>query len=67
MKHGAKKKRCSKEGCTKQAQTGGVCIRHGAKVKLCSKEGCTNYVVKGGVCIRHGQSSNDAEAMDVQT
>ena len=45
---------CSAEGCTKQAQKGGVCIRHGAKVKRCSSEGCTNQAQNGGVCIRHG-------------
>ena len=57
-KHGAKVeyKRCSSEGCTKQAQRGGVCIKHGAKVeyKLCKNKGCTNRIVKGGVCIKHG-------------
>ena len=30
MKHGAKVKLCSIEGCTKYAQKGGVCRRHGA-------------------------------------
>ena len=30
MKHGAKVKRCSSEGCTNHAQKGGVCWRHGA-------------------------------------
>eukprot|EP00984_Skeletonema_dohrnii_P010907 scaffold4291_cov76-Skeletonema_dohrnii-CCMP3373.AAC.3 len=54
MRHGAKIKKCSSEGCTTYAQKGGVCIRHGAKVKLCSLEGCANNVVKGGVCKRHG-------------
>ena len=54
MKHGAKFKRCSREGCTNQARKGGVCVRHGAKVKQCSNEGCANIAVKGGVCWRHG-------------
>jgi len=56
MRHGAKIKKCSSEGCTTYAQKGRVCIRHGAKVKLCSLEGCANnvVVVKGGVCKRHG-------------
>jgi hypothetical protein len=31
MRHGAKVKRCSSEGCTNKAKRGGVCIRHGAK------------------------------------
>eukprot|EP00985_Skeletonema_marinoi_P020578 scaffold12291_cov133-Skeletonema_marinoi.AAC.3 len=50
------KRICSSEGCTNNAQTGGVCKRHGAKVsrKNCSAEGCANNVVNGGVCIRHG-------------
>ena len=54
MRHGAKTKVCSSEGCTNQAQVGGVCRRHGAKVKLCRIEGCTNKAQVGGVCIRHG-------------
>ena len=49
-----KVKRCSFKGCTKFAQSGGVCWTHGAKRKRCSFEGCTNYVQKGGVCITHG-------------
>jgi hypothetical protein len=31
MRHGAKVKLCSIEGCTNQAQKGGVCVKHGAK------------------------------------
>jgi hypothetical protein len=54
MKHGAKIKRCSYEGCTNQVVKGGVCKKHGAKVNLCSSEGCTNHAKKGGVCWRHG-------------
>jgi hypothetical protein len=42
MKHGAKVKLCSFNGCTNQARPGGVCIRHGAKKKRCSREGCQN-------------------------
>jgi hypothetical protein len=55
-KAGQKRKKyyCSADGCTNQAQNGGVCRRHGAKVKRCSSEGCTNGAIKGGVCIRHG-------------
>ena len=30
MRHGAKFKRCSSEGCTNQYQRGGLCRRHGA-------------------------------------
>ena len=30
MRHGAKIKRCSSEGCTNQVIKWGVCIRHGA-------------------------------------
>ena len=54
MRHGAKTKTCSHEGCTNNVVNGGFCIKHGAKVKTCSHEGCTNRVVKGGVCKRHG-------------
>ena len=49
MRHGAKRKTCSYEGCTKGAIEGGVCMSHGGGVKLCSLEGCTN---KGGECIK---------------
>jgi hydroxymethylpyrimidine/phosphomethylpyrimidine kinase len=58
IKHGAKRKSCSSEGCTNIVIKGGVCWRHGAKKKLCSSEGCTNIVVKGGVCKRHGACRN---------
>lgn len=51
-------KLCSHEGCTNNAQTGGLCTRHGAKRKkytyTCSHEGCSNHVLKGRVCRRHG-------------
>jgi hypothetical protein len=33
VRHGAKKKRCSSEGCTNIAKKGGVCTKHGAKRK----------------------------------
>ena len=58
MRHGAKVKLCSSEGCTSIAKEGGVCVRHGAKVKRCSSEGCTNHVVNGGVCKKHGAYRN---------
>jgi len=54
IRHGAKVKRCSSEGCANYAKNGGVCMRHGAKIKRCKTTGCTNYSVKGGVCRRHG-------------
>ena len=68
MKHGAKVKRCSREGCTNQVVEGGVRIRHGAKVKvkLCSKEGCTNQAQRGGVCVNTEQRSNDVAVKDAQ-
>ena len=55
MKHGANKKRCSYEGCTKYAQRGGVCKRHRADVrrKRGSYEEYTNPAEKGGVWKRH--------------
>merc|ERR1712194_301586 len=49
-----KRKVCSEDGCTKNAQKGGVCIKHGAKVKRCSHYDCTKQVQQGGVCIEHG-------------
>jgi hypothetical protein len=54
IRHGAKVKGCSSEGCTNIALKGGVCVRHGAKVKECSTEGCSNQARSGGVCLRHG-------------
>ena len=55
MKHGAKVKLCSIEGCTSFAQKGGVCKKHGAKLlKRCSSQGCTNKARIGGVCVKHG-------------
>jgi hypothetical protein len=50
------KKTCSADGCTNNAQKGGVCTRHGAKRehKRCSVENCTNFSKVGGVCKRHG-------------
>ncbi len=59
MKHGAKVKRCSSEGCTKFAQKGGVCIRHGAKHERCRTEGCTNQV-------RNELNTNDAAVKDAE-
>jgi hypothetical protein len=48
MRHGAKRKLCSSEGCTNLARKRGLCFRHGAKVKLCSSDGCINQVKKDG-------------------
>ncbi len=55
-RHGAKQIRtCSKEDCTKQAQSRGVCVAHVAKTKLCSHEGCTKQVMRGGKCKDHAE------------
>jgi hypothetical protein len=54
MRHGAKVKRCSCNGCTNQALKGGVCIRHGTKIKRCSSHECTKFAQNGGLCYRHG-------------
>jgi len=53
-----KYKTCSKEGCTKLAQNGGVCYSHGAKVKKCSSEGCMNNAKRRGLCKKHGAYSD---------
>jgi len=60
VKHGAKVRLCSSEGCTNHALKGGVCIKHGAKpsVKHCTSEGCTNRAKRGGVCWKHGAYRN---------
>eukprot|EP00581_Thalassiosira_minuscula_P031065 CAMPEP_0183769730 /NCGR_PEP_ID=MMETSP0739-20130205/22851_1 /TAXON_ID=385413 /ORGANISM="Thalassiosira miniscula, Strain CCMP1093" /LENGTH=220 /DNA_ID=CAMNT_0026009417 /DNA_START=143 /DNA_END=805 /DNA_ORIENTATION=- len=49
-----KRKQCIREGCTNNAQKGGVCMRHGAKRKQCSHDGCSSSAQIGGVCARHG-------------
>ena len=38
VRHGAKLKRCSREGCTNIALRGGVCWRHGAKEGVKAKK-----------------------------
>jgi hypothetical protein len=60
MKHRAKHKYCSAEGCTNQVQNGGVCMKHGAKVKLCSAEGCTSRAQGGGVYKKHGATKGQS-------
>jgi hypothetical protein len=67
IKHGATytKKRCIIEGCTKQAQKGGICIRHGATwtKKQCSSEGCTKQAQNGcGVCVQHGAKRKECSS-----
>ena len=47
---------CRIEGCSNQAQKGGVCVRHGAIRPRCKIEGCSNQAKKQGVCVRHGAS-----------
>ena len=66
MKHGAKVKLCSSDGCKNISVKGGVCIKHGAKIMRCSIEGCTKHSQTGGVCIKHGQRRKNARVKDVQ-
>ena len=56
MRHGAKVKLCSHEGCANQVVNGGGKLQK----KRCSQEGCTNQSTKGGVgvCTRHGAYRN---------
>jgi hypothetical protein len=52
IRHGAtqQRKRCSFEGCCKQAQRGGLCIRHGAQ-SFCSEViGCATSAQEGELC-----------------
>jgi hypothetical protein len=63
------KKRCSIEGCDKQAVNGGVCLQHGATKqakKRCSIEGCTKYVVNGGVCLQHGATKQARKRCSIE-
>ena len=48
---------CRIEGCSNNAQKGGVCVRHGATRPRCKIEGCSNQTINGGVCIRHGATT----------
>jgi len=55
VKHGTKKKQCSREGCTNQAQIGEVCIRHGAiNVDMNAPLRSAQILLQGGVCMKHG-------------
>jgi len=59
--HGAPKqnrKKCSHDGCTENAQKGGLCWKHGDNTrpltKRCCHEGCTKLAIrKGGFCGVH--------------
>ncbi|CAK4107195.1 unnamed protein product [Aphanomyces euteiches] len=48
------KKRCSYEGCTKQAHSLGRCVRHGGGRK-CLYEGCQTHSRTTGYCGRHSR------------
>jgi len=52
MRHGAKVKTCTHEGCNNQVRRKGVCAKHGAKKKTCSYDGCTNQAQKGQLSSR---------------
>ena len=63
MRHGAKVKQCSSEGCTNIKLSKEECalgMGNGEKVKIYQSisEGCTNRAVKGGVCMRLGAKAN---------
>jgi len=48
--HGAERHlyTCSCNGCTHEAQKGGVCASHGTTKKRCSHEGCTSFARLAG-------------------
>ncbi len=63
IRHCAKVKLCSREGCTNLARRGGLCIRHGGvyvsrktrgkyRVQYKHNDGCTN-IARRGVCLTH--------------
>ena len=62
MRHGAKMKECSSDGCTNIVIKGCVCIRHGAKTNRCSSVGYrrmlkqTNPSKERSVCLARGRS-----------
>eukprot|EP00986_Skeletonema_menzelii_P005517 scaffold2043_cov149-Skeletonema_menzelii.AAC.3 len=57
-----KRRECSADGCTNNAQSGGVCSRHGAKVKRCCSEGCIKPARRAGGM---GRRTNYAAVKDV--
>ena len=62
MKHGAKVKRCSREGCTNKAVKGGVCKKHGVAMMDVQNE------LKMEECVlRTEQRSNYAAVKDVRS
>ena len=69
MTHGARVKRCSVEGCMKQAKASGVCVGHGAKVKeyRCKVEGCGKYAVRQKVCVAHGALAKNKQISSATT
>ena len=68
IRHGAKVKVCSSEGCTKKVVRGGVCWRHGAEVepKLCSEKDVQILSSKDECALDMGQMSNDAAVKDLK-
>jgi hypothetical protein len=54
-----RRKLCSESSCTRQAQSGGRCIKHSAvenkrKWTLCSEANCPRQARTCGRCVRHG-------------
>jgi len=45
IKHGAKRKRCKSEGCTKTIKKGGFCSKHGTPRPKCSTVDCPKIAV----------------------
>ena len=68
MRHGAKRKTCSHEGCTNQVRKGGVYVRHGAEKKTCKHEGCTKRFSRKAFVLDTVQSNKErlANMKDVQ-
>ena len=67
FKLGAKKKRCSSEGCTNLALNGGVCLRHGEKKKHSAVMDALIISSEEECALSMEQRSNDAAVKGAQT
>jgi hypothetical protein len=67
MRHGAKVKRCSSEGCKNYAQKGGVRVKHGQTSNDAAVKDVQIKLYKEECALSMGQRGNCAAVMDAQT
>jgi hypothetical protein len=66
IRHGAKVKLCSSDGCINQVIKGGVCVKHGQTSNDAAVKDSPIKVRWEECASSMGQRSNDAAAMDAQ-